>query len=203
MSIRKFMILTVALSSLLLIAACTNDKEQEEVTDTLSTTVEQDQGTAAENEPESKPENEPEKEAEEPSEKPAAKAASDQPASIGETLDYHGMIVTVHSVRESKGDDYLKPQPGNTIKVLDVSVENTSDEEQVISSALSFKLSDDSQEMYMPVVTSDIKQSLDGNLAPGETLRGELPYEVSQNSKDLKLTFMIPLKDGEAVWSIE
>ncbi|MGM1049096.1 MAG: DUF4352 domain-containing protein [Bacillota bacterium] len=198
MTTRKIMILTAAFCGLLLTAACSNDKEQEPVTDTINTTVERDQGTEAGSEPEEKT-----ADSEEISNETIAKAPSDQPASIGEALDYHGMIVTVHSVRESNGDDYLKPQEGNILKVLDISVENTGDEELVVSSALSFSLSDDSGEMYMPVVTSDIKQSLDGKLAPGEKLQGEIPYEVSKEVKGLKLTYMIPLKDGEAVWTIE
>ncbi|UNK18163.1 DUF4352 domain-containing protein [Paenibacillus sp. N3/727] len=204
MTTRKIVILTVAFCGLLLTAACTNDKEQ--FRETLTTTVVQNQGTEAGSELESKPESEAvEKveDSEEASKETVAKAPSDQPASIGEALDYHGMIVTVHSVRESNGDDYLKPQEGNVLKVLDISVENTGDEELVVSSALSFSLSDDSGEMYMPVVTSDIKQSLDGKLAPGDKLQGEIPYEVSKEVKGLKLTYMIPLKDGEAVWTIE
>lgn len=205
MHARKIVILTAALCGLLLTAACTNDKGQ--VTDTLTTTlVVQDHGTETGNELESKPESEPKEKvenSEEASKETVVRAPSDQPAKIGEALNYHDMIVAVHSVRESEGDDYLQPQEGNVLKVLDISVENMGDEELVVSSALSFSLSDDSGEMYMPFVTSDIKQSLDGKLAPGEMLQGEIPYEVSKEVKGLELTFMIPLKDGEAVWSIE
>lgn len=201
MTTRRIMILTAALCGLLLTAACSNDKEMEPAADNPPAVVEQDKGTEPA-EPDSEPEEQTEA-PEEDSKEVTAKVPSDEPASIGEALDYHGMIVTVNSVRESKGDDYLKPQEGNVLKVLDITVVNQGDEELVVSSALSFSLSDASGQTYMPSVTSDIKQSLDGKLAPGEKLQGEIPYEVSKEAKDLKLTYMIPLKDGEAVWAIE
>lgn len=206
MTTRRMIILTAALCGLMLTAACSNDNKQDTFTETLTTTMIQNDND--------------EKQAEAGSESPNSEqenvdsivmegyskdveAPSDQPASIGEFLNYHGVIVRVDSIRESAGDDYLKPQEGNVLKVLDITVVNTGEKEQVISSALSFSLSDDSGQTHMPVITSDIKQSLDGVVAPDETLRGEIPYEVSKSAKDLKLTFSIPLMDGEAVWSLD
>lgn len=206
MTTRRRIILTAALCGLMLTAACSNDNKQDSFTETLTTTMIQNdndekQTDVGSESPNSEQENVDSieiegysKDVEEP---------SDQPASIGEFLNYHGVIVRVDSIRVSEGDDYLKPQKGNVLKVLDITVVNTGDKEQVISSALSFSLTDDSGQTFLPVVTSDIKQSLDGMVAPGETLRGEIPYEVSKNAKDLKLTFAIPLMDGEAVWSLD
>lgn len=204
MTIRRKIIITATICGLILTTACSNDNNQDSYKETLTTTMTQnDKGeeqTDTGNEPNREPENMDSiltevqsKTIEEP---------SDQPASLGEWLNYHGMIIRVDSIRESTGDDYLKPQEGNVLKVLEITVVNTGDKEQVVSSALSFSLSDDRGQTHMPVVTSDIKQSLDGVVAPDQVLRGEIPYEVSKNAKDLKLTFAIPLMEGEAIWSL-
>lgn len=61
-----------------------------------------------------------------------------EPAAVGDTVDYHGTVITLNGVRESEGDEYLKPQPGHTFKVVDITVKNNGQEPLVISSALSF-----------------------------------------------------------------
>ena len=60
-----------------------------------------------------------------------------EPAAVGDTVDYHGTVITLNGVRESEGDEYLKPQPGHTFKVVDITVKNNGQEPLVISSALS------------------------------------------------------------------
>lgn len=205
MTIRKLIIITAAICGLVLTAACSNDKEQEPAKDAAPATVEQPEVVVESTtlgQDEQNDENQTDAIISEVYSK-TVQTPSDQPAAIGEWLNYHGMIVKVNSVRDSEGDDYLKPQDGNVLKVLDITVLNKGDKELVVSSALSFSLSDDSGEAHMPVVTSDIKQSLDGMVAPNQVLQGEIPYEVSKNAKDLKLTFSIPLMEGEAVWTIE
>ncbi|MFC7678650.1 DUF4352 domain-containing protein [Paenibacillus sp. GCM10028914] len=208
MTIRKMIIITAAICGLVLTAACSNDKEQEPAKEAAPATVEQPEVVVESTTLGQDDQNDENKSDETDAiisevTSTTVQAPSDQPAAIGEWLNYHGMIVKVNSVRDSEGDDYLKPQEGNVLKVLDITVVNTGDKELVVSSALSFSLSDDSGEAHMPVVTSDIKQSLDGMVAPNQVLQGEIPYEVSKNAKDLKLTFSIPLMEGEAVWTIE
>lgn len=203
MTIRRMIIITAAICGLILTAACSNDNQPDSFKETLTTTMTQNNKGEQVEEP-----NEPNRESENMDsiltevQSKTIEEPSDQPASLGEWLNYHGMIIRVDSIRESAGDDYLKPQEGNVLKVLDITVVNTGDKEQVVSSALSFSLSDDRGQTHMPVVTSDIKQSLDGVVAPNQVLRGEIPYEVSKNAKDLKLTFAIPLLEGEAIWSL-
>lgn len=204
----KMIILTAALCGLLLTTACSKDKEQEPVKDSTpevvveSTTLGQDEQSNEDQTNAGNQSDETDLIISEVQSK-TIQPPSDQPAAIGEWLNYHGMMVRVDSVRESTGDDYLKPKEGNVLKVLDITVVNTGDEELVVSSALSFSLTDDSGQAFMPSITSDIKQSLDGKVAPDQVLRGEIPYEVSKSAKDLELIFSIPLKEGEAVWSLE
>ncbi|WP_054958062.1 DUF4352 domain-containing protein [Paenibacillus dakarensis] len=206
---RKTMIFTTLLCSLLLMSACSKETSKDPVTDTAAPVIQNEEKQNEEAPSEEPQSEEPQQNITDSSallqeaQSNTVKAASDQPAPIGEWLNYHGMVVRVDSVRESAGDDYLKPQEGNVMKVLEITVANIGDKEQVVSSALLFKLSDDSGQTHMPVVTSDIKQSLDGVLAPDQVMQGEIPYEVSKNAKDLKLTFSVPLMEGEAVWTLD
>ena len=106
-----------------------------------------------------------------------------EPAAVGDTVDYHGTVITLNGVRESEGDEYLKPQPGHTFKVVDITVKNNGQEPLVISSALSFPLTDSSDLNYTVPITDDVKM-LDGTVAPGGELTGEIPYEVKQGLRD-------------------
>lgn len=206
MNIRKIILLGGLVCSLMLTAGCAADQEKNAGEDPAPATGQTDstQPAAEPDKPDAGQEKDKAQEASgEPSKETDAAAPSDKPAAVGESINYHGVIVTVHGIRESKGDDYLKPKEGSVLKVLDITVDNQSDKEQVISSALSFSLSEADGKTHMPFITSDIKQPVEGKLAPGEKLRGEIPYEISKDAKDLKLTFVIPLMEGNAVWALE
>ena len=198
---RKWLLYTAVICGLLLTSACSNDKGKDDAEappvvsesggnsqETGTKPQDQEEGNAGTEDKQEVPED--------------VKKASDEPAAIGEALNYHGMIVKVNGIRDSNGDDYLKPKAGNTLKVLDITVENRSDAEQVVSSANSFDLTDESDKSYMEAITSDIKQSLDGTLAPGQKLQGEIAYEVGKDAKGLKLSYGDPLKEGRAYWAL-
>lgn len=205
---RKWMLYTVVICGLLLTSACSNDKGKDDaeappaalesgVNSQETGTKPQDQadGDDGAGDKQEVPVDQQEVQQD-------VKKASDEPAAIGEALDYHGMIVKVNGIRDSNGDDYLKPEAGNTLKVLDITVENRSDAQQVVSSANSFDLTDENDKSYMEAITADIKQSLDGTLAPGEKLQGEIAYEVGKDVKGLKLSYGDPLKEGRAYWAL-
>ena len=149
-------------------------------------------------------------------EDPSAKPQEDQTATpdggkelsvgetgvVGDTIDYYGIVITLNGLRESEGDDYKKPQDGNMFKVVDLTVKNNGTEQVVISSALSFALTDDQEVQYTPAISSDV-QTLDGTIAPGEELKGEISYEVAKDAKGLQLSFGDPMKMDRAVWNLE
>ncbi|WP_339295062.1 DUF4352 domain-containing protein [Paenibacillus sp. FSL W7-1279] len=195
---KKVMLATAALFSMLLTAACSND-QADPPAETPPAVVDSggtDQTGTSEEQPTAEPQGE-----DQPADNAEVKPIG-EPAAVGDTVDYHGTVITLNGVRESEGDEYLKPQPGHTFKVVDITVKNNGQEPLVISSALSFSLTDSSDLNYTVPITDDVKM-LDGTVAPGGELTGEIPYEVKQGVKGLQLSYGDPMKEGRAIWAVE
>lgn len=195
---KKVMLASAALFSMLLMAACSND-QADQPAETPPAVVDSggtDQTGTSEEQPPAEPQGE-----DQPADNAEVKPIG-EPAAVGDTVDYHGTVITLNGVRESEGDEYLKPQPGHTFKVVDITVKNNGQEPLVISSALSFSLTDSSDLNYTVPITDDVKM-LDGTIAPGGELTGEIPYEVKQGVKGLQLSYGDPMKEGRAIWAVE
>ncbi|MBU5349193.1 DUF4352 domain-containing protein [Paenibacillus lautus] len=195
---KKVMLASAALFSMLLTAACSND-QADPPAETPPAVVDSG-GTGQTGTSEEQPPAEPQGE-DQPGDNAEVKPIG-EPAAVGDTVDYHGTVITLNGVRESEGDEYLKPQPGHTFKVVDITVKNNGEEPLVISSALSFSLTDSSDLNYTVPITDDVKM-LDGTIAPGGELTGEIPYEVKQGVKGLQLSYGDPMKEGRAIWAVE
>lgn len=86
-------------------------------------------------------------------------------------------VVTVNSVKTSQGDEFTQPKAGNTYVVVDVTLKNTSSQEQNVSSLLSFSLKDSTGQKYDETIITGATPP-DGKVAAGDVLRGQIPYEV-------------------------
>ncbi|AYB47641.1 DUF4352 domain-containing protein [Paenibacillus lautus] len=195
---KKIMLASAVLFSMLLTAACSND-QADPPAETPPAVVDSegtDQTGANEEEPPAEP-SQGEGQPADGETKPIG-----EPAAVGDTVDYHGAVITLNGVRDSEGDEYLKPQPGHTFKVVDITVKNNGQEPLVISSALSFSMTDSSDLNYTVPITDDVKM-LDGTIPPGGELTGEIPYEVKQDVQGLQLSYGDPMKEGRAIWSVE
>lgn len=194
---KKIMLASAVLCSMLLTAACSND-QADPPAETPPAVVDNegaDQTGAAEEEPPAEPSH--------GDVQPAGETKPiGEPAAVGDTVDYHGAVITLNGVRDSDGDEYLKPQPGHTFKVVDITVKNNGQEPLVISSALSFSMTDSSDLNYTVPITDDVKM-LDGTIPPGGELTGEIPYEVKQDVQGLQLSYGDPMKEGRAIWAVE
>ncbi|GAB6927636.1 hypothetical protein JCM10914A_16190 [Paenibacillus sp. JCM 10914] len=186
---KKWIWISAVLSAMLLLAACGNDETKPPADNPPVVQDNEETGSA------------PTQQEKEPV-APGEMKPIDVPAAVGDTIDYHGAVVTLNSVRDSDGDDYLKPQDGHTFKVVDVTVKNNGDEPLVVSSALSFSLTDATDLNYTVAITDDVSM-LDGTIAPGEELTGEIPYQVLKDAEDLQLSYGDPMKEGRAIWSLD
>lgn len=102
-----------------------------------------------------------------------------QSAGIGDTISDEEFKITLNSAKFSKSDLFdIKPENDNYL-ILDVSIENLSDEENSISSLISFELQGSDNFEYTQSLTAKKKGNLDGSIQPGGKLRGQIAYDVA------------------------
>jgi flagellar basal body-associated protein FliL len=105
-------------------------------------------------------------------------------------------IVTVTHVDETNSSA-IPPVPGQAYLEINISLKNTQATSQLVSSLLQFTLVDSSGHSYHEAVgDTNVRQPLDANVAPGQTLSGQLPYEVPQSMHTFVLTFKYALISG-------
>jgi len=106
---------------------------------------------------------------------------------IGDAVKWRNYIFKVNSVRKDLGGGFLKPKKGYIYYIVDVTVENKSNESFAVSSLLMFKLVDSEGYSYNVTFGPDTKGQLDGDIRPGRKLRGELAFEIPNKAKGLEL----------------
>lgn len=122
---------------------------------------------------------------------------------VGDTVTMGDLEHTVHGVRYSSGDEIMSPESGTQWLVLDVEVTNNSSDSQAISSVMMWTLNDPENRSVDIAMTGDERGSLDGELGPGRSMRGELAYTVSSDHKQWELIFSPEvLGFGQAIYEI-
>ncbi len=102
--------------------------------------------------------------------------------------DRAGNAVTLLSVKETKGSSYAKPESGNTFVLIELEIENKSSEDLNISSMLSFTAYCDGYTCdYSFSAVMNTSRQMDGTIAPGKKMKGQVAYEVSKNWKEIEL----------------
>ncbi len=111
-------------------------------------------------------------------------------------------MVTVNSVKTSQGDAVFKPKSGHTFLIVDVTVKNTSSEEQTLSTLLQFTLKDSTGQKYDETFTADTTPP-DGKIATGDQVKGQMAYEVPKSQHDFTLAFEADiLSSGQTIWDL-
>lgn len=120
---------------------------------------------------------------------------------VGDTIKLGDLHYTVHGVREVKGNDLFKPEEGNKWIAVEVTIENAGSEPEAVSSLLGFSLQDSEGYNYdMTILPVDLKGSLDGEIAPGRKMRGEVAFEIPKDAKGLELVIDAnPFGFGQAI----
>ena len=123
---------------------------------------------------------------------------------IGERVEMGEFVITVNSVKDSQGSEFLKPAAGHVYKIVDCTIENLSDEAEVISSLMMFKMADSKGYNYNVTIADSSKPSLDGELGPGRKMRGEIAFEVPTDATGLELIFEPDfLGFGQAIFKLD
>ncbi len=107
---------------------------------------------------------------------------------LNETAVFDSLKVTANEIKKSNGKQFLEPEQGKVFVGVKFTVENTSDEDQVVSSILLFDAYVDSVKCnYSISAMSAFDGTLDGTITPGKKLIGYYAVEVPTNWKELEL----------------
>lgn len=120
---------------------------------------------------------------------------------IGDTIELKNFRVTVNSVRTSQGQDFFTPEEGKEFFIVDVTVENISDSDQIISSIMMFDIVDpDGRKLQQSVSAFGLLNGqLDGTVGAGRKITGEYAVEVPQGQTGLELEFNASLITGKQI----
>lgn len=122
-----------------------------------------------------------------------------QQLKIGETVDFDGLKITLNSARIEPGGEFDEPQEEQFV-VVNLTAENTTGEEQVVSSIMNIELKDREGYTYNTTILMEgTKGQFDGSIVAGDSLRGEIPFDVPV-ADQYELHFSDPFKSGKAIW---
>ena len=76
------------------------------------------------------------------------------------------------------------------------------DADKTISSLIQTAMSDGDGYSYSIALSDDEKASLNGNVAAGKKLRGEVTFELPKEAKELEFTFKGALEKGSITWKL-
>jgi hypothetical protein len=118
---------------------------------------------------------------EEPTATPAAGAAG-AVAQVGDRVTAEGKALTVEEVSTTNSvNEFFTPEPGNTFLVTGVSIENVSSEADRFN-MFDFGVRDSQGNSYTPTVAPEPQLS-SGEIVPGETVRGNVAFEVPMDAQ--------------------
>ena len=128
-----------------------------------------------------------------PSTPASTNASSAKTFKIGDQVQAGKWIVTVHGVTNpyTSSNQFVQPSAGNVFVVVDVEVKNTDSKTETLSSLLSFHLKDSENKTYDESLSVDTggPKTPDGEIAAGDSLRGNVAFEVPQSAKGLMFIF--------------
>ncbi len=111
---------------------------------------------------------------------------------VGDVIEIGTMLLTVNEVTSPKGDQFNKPSEGNKFVVIDLTIENKSDEAINISSLLQMSLKTSEGTKYsvdLMASTASGGSTPDGEVAPGEKIRGQVGFQIPETSTGLIFVF--------------
>lgn len=102
--------------------------------------------------------------------------------SVGEHIMIGDVVMTVNGIRDSMGSEYFAPEEGNVYKIVNLTINNIGDDFYYLSSLLGFSLQDTELYSYGVAIFADTKGKMDGLIAPGNNMVGEVAFEIPKDS---------------------
>lgn len=111
---------------------------------------------------------------------------------VGEAISAGDLTITVNGVETPEGAQFAQPNAGNRFVVVDLSITNTGNQAANVSTLLQMKLKDATGRQYnldLMATTAASGAAPEGELAPGETLRGPVGFQVPGDAEGLAFVF--------------
>lgn len=126
---------------------------------------------------------------------------ADTASGLNETATLSKLKITATELKESKGESIFKPENGNVFVGIKFTIENTSGEEQSVSSLLQFTAYvDDVKCSYsFSAVSAFPDGTVDGTIAAGKKLVGWYAVEAPENWTSIEIAFQEDLFSSTAV----
>lgn len=126
---------------------------------------------------------------------PAVKVGS----GIGDMQTFDGLAITLNDV-EYVTEATFGPENDHFV-VLDLTIQNTTNEPKHISTLMQMELQDSDGYKHDVALYVDGKGTLDGEIPAGDTIRGQVAFDVNQ-SKEYKFIFSGVLS-GQVSWTFK
>lgn len=111
---------------------------------------------------------------------------------VGDVISIGDNVLIVLGWEEISGDEFAKPDEGNKFIAVEILLVNQSSDAISISSLLQMSLKDDTAQKYdidLLASTATNSSSIDGELSPGERIRGQVGFQVPVNVQGLQFVF--------------
>ena len=111
---------------------------------------------------------------------------------VGEAIEMGKMVLTINEVASPEGSEYSKPKEGNKFIVVDLTLENKASEAANVSSMLQMNVKDANGFQYsssFAATQASGGNPPDGEIAPGEKIKGQVGFEVPADAKGLLFSF--------------
>lgn len=111
---------------------------------------------------------------------------------IGDVIEIGNLALTVNEVTNPPGDSFNQPEEGHKFVVVDLTIQNRGSEAASISSMLQMSLKDDTGQGYDLDLAASVASggtTPDGEIAPGETIRGQVGFQVPEDATGLVFVF--------------
>lgn len=120
---------------------------------------------------------------------------------VGDIVELNGVNVTLLSVNESSGSQFLTPTDGNVFVTFEFDIDNQTDSEIAVSSMLSFDayFDDYSANISISAMTNSDKAQLDGSIAAGKKMTGVVGYEAPADWTKAEIRFTPNFWSGEEI----
>jgi hypothetical protein len=121
---------------------------------------------------------------------------------VGESGESDGVVFTLNSVRRTTSG-LLAPDAGMEFLIVNLTAENTTNEDKIVSSLLNFSVKNEAGDTFDQSFTAGVETSLDGDIPAGEQITGEIAYQVPQGESGLVLQFDPILGGDELSWNLD